>query len=83
MFETKPYKQRNTEKTFIWIYNKIIYKAVIHVEEGILIIYFEHKGIDEILFRRTGLSLMDIRKIEDNIIKFGIRKYFSNSSFLM
>ena len=54
-------KKRNV-KIWIWLYKGKIVKAVSCLEDGTLTIYDEH---DNILIKRTGLTPVQIKKIEN------------------
>jgi len=56
---------------WIWLQNGSLMKAVIYSEEGILKIYDEN---DNLILKRTGLSRVKIKEIEETIIKYGAKK---------
>ncbi len=56
---------------WIWIQNANIMKAIICVEEGTIKIYDEN---DNLILKRTGLTRVKIKEIEETIIKYGAKK---------
>jgi len=56
---------------WIWLQNGSLMKAVIYSEKGILKIYDEN---DNLILKRTGLSRVKIKEIEETIIKYGAKK---------
>ncbi|MDH7507644.1 MAG: hypothetical protein QHH15_07690 [Candidatus Thermoplasmatota archaeon] len=56
---------------WIWLQNGNLMKAIIYSDEGIIKIYDEN---DNLLLKRTGLSIIKIKEIEETIIKYGAKK---------
>ena len=56
---------------WIWLQNESIIKAIICSEEGSIKIYDEN---DNLILKRTGLSRIKIKEIEETIIKYGAKK---------
>jgi hypothetical protein len=61
-------KQKNI---WIWLQNDRIFKAILCFEDGTLKIYDEN---DNLILRRTGLSRLQTKQIENTIIKYGAKK---------
>ena len=58
-------------KIWIWIYNGKMLKAISRPEDGTFTIYDEH---DNILIKRTGLTVAQIKKIEVVISTSGAKR---------
>jgi len=56
---------------YIWIQNGIIFKAVTNIDNGIVKIYDEN---DVLILKRTGLNKLQVKCIENNILKYGAKK---------
>jgi len=63
-------KQKNVN-IWIWIQNGKILKAISNVNEGTVKIYDEE---DRLVLKRTGLNKIQVKQIENNIIKYGAKK---------
>jgi hypothetical protein len=58
-------------KIWIWMHNGKILKAIAHPNEGIFAIYDEH---DNLLIKRTGLTIAQIKKIEITMSTSGVKR---------
>jgi len=58
-------------KVWMWVYNGKVIKAISCPEDGTFTIYDEH---DNILIKRTGLTLAQIKKIEVTLSASGIKR---------
>jgi len=56
---------------WIWLQNDKIVKAILSVNDGTLKIYDEN---DKLILRRTGLNKLQVKQIENTIIKYGAKK---------
>ena len=56
---------------WIWLQNDKIVKAILCVNDGTLKIYDEN---DKLILRRTGLNKLQVKQIENTIIKYGAKK---------
>ena len=56
---------------WIWLQNDKIVKAILCVNDGTLKIYDEN---DKLILRRTGLNRLQVKQIENTIIKYGAKK---------
>jgi hypothetical protein len=56
---------------WIWLQNGSLMKAIICSDEGAIKIY---DGNDNLILKRTGLSRIKIKEIEETIIKYGAKK---------
>jgi len=56
---------------WIWIQNGRILKAILSVDAGTVKIYDEE---DNLILKRTGLNKIQVKQIEENIIKYGAKK---------
>ncbi len=56
---------------WIWLQNDKIVKAILSVNDGTLKIYDEN---DKLILRRTGLNRLQVKQIENTIIKYGAKK---------
>ncbi|MDG6228603.1 MAG: hypothetical protein QCH96_01405 [Candidatus Thermoplasmatota archaeon] len=63
--------ETRTTNIWIWIQNGEIYKSISSPEEGTICIYDEH---DTIILKRTGLTRLQVKQIEDNIMRYGAKK---------
>ncbi len=61
----------NNVNIWIWLQNNKILKAILNVGEGIVRVYDEN---DNLVLKRTGLTKIQIKQIEDCIIKYGAKK---------
>ena len=61
----------NNINIWIWLQNNKILKAILNVGEGIVRVYDEN---DNLVLKRTGLTKIQIKQIEDCIIKYGAKK---------
>jgi hypothetical protein len=64
------------QKIWFWIQNGEVYKSISSPEEGTICIYNQQ---DTLILKRTGLSKVQVKKIEENIIKYGAKKLQSNA----
>ena len=62
---------KKTVRIWIWIFNERLYKAVCREDEGTLILYDEH---DIILIKRTGLTPIQMKLIENNLVMAGAKR---------
>ena len=56
---------------WIWLQNGKLIKAVLSVDDGTLKIYDEN---DHLILKRTGLNKLQVKQIENTIIKYGAKK---------
>jgi hypothetical protein len=56
---------------WIWLQNGRIMKAVSCVNEGVIKIFDEN---DQLVLKRTGLTRIQVKQIENNILKYGARR---------
>ena len=56
---------------WIWLQNGKIIKAITNAEEGTLKIFDEN---DCLIMKRVGLNKLQIKEIENNIIKYGAKE---------
>jgi len=56
---------------WIWLQSGSLMKAIICSEEGSIKIYDDN---DNLILKRTGLSRIKIKEIEETIIKYGAKK---------
>jgi len=63
--------KNNNKNIWIWLQNGEIFKAILCINEGTLKIY---DGDDNLILRRTGLSKLQVKQIENTIIKYGAKK---------
>jgi hypothetical protein len=56
---------------WIWLQNQNLMKAIICSDEGTIKIFDEN---DNLILKRTGLSRIKIKEIEETIIKYGAKK---------
>ena len=56
---------------WIWLQNKKIIKVISSIEDGIIKIYDE---CNNLILKRTGLSKIQVKQIENNIVKYGAKK---------
>jgi hypothetical protein len=56
---------------WIWLQNDKIMKAISNKDDGIIKIYDEN---DNLILKRTGLNTIQIKQIENYIIKYGAKK---------
>ena len=61
---------------WFWLQNGEIYKSVSFPDDGIICIYDQQ---DNLILKRKGLSKLQIKRIEDNIIKYGAKKVKENA----
>jgi len=67
--------KKNNVKIWIWLHNGKIMKAISYPDEGTLTIYDDH---DNILLKRTGLSLIQMKKIEIALSSLGAKQLTKN-----
>jgi len=63
--------KNNNKNIWIWLQNGKLVKAILCVDDGTLKIYDEN---DNLILRRTGLNKLQIKQIENTIIKYGAKK---------
>lgn len=56
---------------WIWLQNSRIVKAILNSDEGTLKIYDEN---DKLILKRTGLNKLQVKQIENTIIKYGAKR---------
>ena len=56
---------------WIWLQNGKIVKAISNVDEGTIKIYDEN---DNLILKRTGLNKLQVKQIENTIIKYGAKR---------
>jgi len=56
---------------WVWIQNNRVIKAILNSDMGILKIYDED---DNLILKRTGLNKIQIKEVEECIIKYGAKK---------
>ena len=56
---------------WIWLQNGKIIKAISSVDDGTIKIYDEN---DKLILKRTGLTKLQVKQIETNILKYGARR---------
>ena len=61
---------------WFWMQNGEVYKSISSPEEGTICIYNQQ---DKLILKRTGLSKIQVKRIEENIIKYGAKKIQSNA----
>ena len=62
-------------KIWIWLHNNKLYKAVSNPTDKTFTIYDEH---DNVLIKRTGLTIAQIKKIEITISTYGGKQVDGN-----
>lgn len=61
---------------WIWIQNGHIYKSISCTEEGTVCVYDQY---DHLILKRTGLNKIQIKQIEQNIMRYGAKKLNTNA----
>jgi hypothetical protein len=56
---------------WIWLQNGEIIKAISCADEGTIRIYDEN---DNLILKRTGLNRLQVKQIENNILKYGAKR---------
>jgi len=56
---------------WIWIQNGRIIKAILSIDDGTIKIYNEN---DQLILKRTGLNKLQVKQIENTIIKYGAKR---------
>ncbi len=56
---------------WIWLQNGKIIKAISSVDKGTIRIFDEN---DNMILKRTGLTRLQVKKIENNILRYGAKK---------
>lgn len=56
---------------WIWLQNGRIMKAILCASEGLIKIFDEN---DQLLLKRSGLTRIQVKQIENNILKYGARR---------
>jgi len=62
--------KKNT-RIWIWLQENKVLKAVLNVDEGTMSIYDEN---DNLILRRTGLTINKVKEIEINLIRYGAKR---------
>ena len=62
---------KNNINIWVWLQNGRIMKAVSSIDNGTLKIYDEN---DKLILKRTGLNRLQIKQIENTIIKYGAKR---------
>ena len=63
--------KKKNKNIWIWLQNDRIFKAILCIEDGTLKIYDEN---DNLILRRSGLNRLQVKQIENTIIKYGAKK---------
>jgi len=58
-------------KIWIWVYNDVVFKAILREEEGTLTLFDEN---DVLLIKRTGLSISQMKLIEATLVAAGAKR---------
>jgi hypothetical protein len=66
-------KHRNI---WFWLQNGEVYKSVTSADDGIICIYNQQ---DKLILKRSGLSKIQVKQIEENIVKYGAKKMKANT----
>lgn len=61
---------------WVWIQNGKIFKSISCSEDGTIRIYNEK---DQLILKRTGLSKLQVKQIEHNIMRYGAKKLNKNA----
>jgi len=61
---------------WFWIQNGEIFKSVSSPDNGTICIYNQQ---DRLILKRTGLSKIQVKQIEQNIILYGAKKVSKNA----
>ena len=61
---------------WIWIQNGHLYKSISCLEDGCIHIYNEK---DQLILKRTGLTKIQVKQIEHNIMRYGAKKLNKNA----
>ena len=56
---------------WVWIQNNKVIKAISCVDDGAIKIYDEN---DNLILNRTGLTRIQVKQIENNILRYGAKK---------
>ncbi len=62
---------KNNINIWVWLQNGRIMKAISSIDNGTLKIYDEN---DKLILKRTGLNRLQIKQIENTIIKYGAKR---------
>ncbi|MFH1012957.1 MAG: hypothetical protein V1769_00415 [Thermoplasmatota archaeon] len=68
--------ETKTTNIWIWLQNDEIYKSISCPDEGTISIYDEH---DQLILKRTGLTKLQVKQIEENIMRYGAKKLNINA----
>ncbi|UCH72370.1 MAG: hypothetical protein JSW62_02140 [Thermoplasmatales archaeon] len=63
--------ENKNENIWIWLQHGKIIKAISNANDGTIKIYDEN---DNLILKRTGLNKIQVKQIENNIIKYGAKK---------
>ena len=63
--------QNKNENIWIWLQNGRLFKAISNIDQGTVKIYDEN---DILILKRTGLNKLQVKQIENNILKYGAKK---------
>ena len=61
----------NNVNIWVWLQNGRMIKAISCVDDGTIKIYDEN---DNLILKRTGLTRIQVKQIEKNILKYGAKK---------
>ena len=61
---------------WIWLQNGKILKAISNPDDGTIKIYDEN---DNLILKRTGLNRIQVKQIENYILKYGAKKLSSHA----
>ena len=67
---------KNPRNIWFWIQNGEVYKSVSSPEDGTIFVYNQQ---DKLILKRAGLSKIQVKQIEENIIKYGAKKLQTNA----
>jgi len=59
------------QNIWIWLQNGKLIKAILSVDDGTLKIYDEN---ERLILKRTGLNKLQVKQIENTIIKYGAKR---------
>ena len=61
---------------WFWLQNGEVYKSVSSPEDGTIFVYNQQ---DKLILKRAGLSRIQVKQIEENIIKYCAKKLKTNA----
>lgn len=68
--------KKNHQNIWIWLQNNRVIKAILDIDEGTVKIFDER---DNLILKRTGLNKIQIKQIENYILKYGAKKLNKNA----